>query len=166
MLIRWDTSVSCMKTSIDSGCATPPPPEVLCVLCVVLRALQNEDSAPEGFLQLWGEAFGMVWVPKSGQKSSKIGPLALSSALGRPSAALGRLWVAFGVPGVPKSRLWASFGLPLGGPWGHLGGLGVPFGSLWSALGGFWAVFVRPGASFGDLEDEKGDFSGSCVFRR
>ena len=36
MLICWNTSVSYMKTSIDNGCATPPPPEVLCVPCVVL----------------------------------------------------------------------------------------------------------------------------------
>ena len=30
MLICWNTSVSYMKTSIDNGCATPPPHEVLC----------------------------------------------------------------------------------------------------------------------------------------
>ena len=27
MLICWNTSVSYMKTSIDNGCATPPPPD-------------------------------------------------------------------------------------------------------------------------------------------
>ena len=137
MLICWNTSVSYMKTSIDNGCATPPPPEVLCVLCVVLRALQNEDSAPEGFLKLWGRRlawFGCQKVGKSHPKSVLWRSPALWGDLRRP---LGRLWVAFGVPGVPKSRLWASFGLPLGGPWGHLGVLGVPFGFLWGALGGF-----------------------------
>ena len=160
MLICWNTSVSCMKTSIDNGCATPPPPEVLCVLCVVLRALQNEDSAPEGFFQLWGEAFGMVWVPKSGQTSSKIGPLALSSALGRPSAAfgttLGGIWGPWGSKKSPMGTLRAPFGRPVGS-FGRLGGpfwlplecFGRLLGSFMEARGFLWGPRRRKRRLFG-----------------
>ena len=102
----------------------------------------------------------MVWVPKSRQKSSQIGPLALSSALGRPSAAfgttLGGILGPWGSKKSPMGILRAPFGRPvgsfgrLGGPfWLPLGCFGRLLSSFLEARGLIWGPRRRKRRLFG-----------------